>query len=89
MTQAYQVTLAADIGLCYSSRPVFAEHENANGIRWLSWQALKKACSAENEGVDEKRETRHNLIPLLLTNKTIRRTQQSSTEHSSLTINSR
>ncbi|HVI80627.1 MAG TPA: hypothetical protein VM715_21245 [Candidatus Acidoferrum sp.] len=27
----------------------------------------------ENEGVDEKRETLHNLTPLLLTNKTIRK----------------
>ena len=31
------------------------------------------ACTEENKGVDEKRETLHNLIPLLLTNKTIRR----------------
>jgi len=30
--------------------------------------------------VDEERETLHNLISLLLTNKTIRRTQQGSTE---------
>jgi hypothetical protein len=43
----------------------------------------------KNRGVDELSETLHNLIPLLLTNKTIRRTQQGSTEQSSLTINSR
>jgi hypothetical protein len=46
--------------------------------------ALKK-----NRGVDELSETLHNLTSLLLTNKTIRRTQQGSAEHSSLTINSR
>jgi hypothetical protein len=43
----------------------------------------------KNRGVDELGETLHNLIPLLLTNKTIRRMQQGSTEQSSLTINSR
>jgi hypothetical protein len=43
----------------------------------------------KKQGVDELSETLHNLIPLLLTNKTIRRRQQGSTEHSSLTINSR
>ena len=36
-------------------------------------------CAEENEGVDELSEVLHNLIPLLLTNKTIRRTQQGST----------
>jgi hypothetical protein len=35
---------------------------------------------AENKGVDELSETLHNLIPLLLTNKTIREAQQGSTE---------
>jgi hypothetical protein len=43
----------------------------------------------KNEGVDEASETLHNLSSLLLTNTTIRRTQQGSTEHGSLTINSR
>ena len=33
------------------------------------------------QGVDEKRETLHNLIPLLLTNTTLRTVQQGSTEH--------
>jgi hypothetical protein len=33
----------------------------------------KIECTAENEGVDELGETLHNLIPLLLTNKTIRK----------------
>jgi len=32
-------------------------------------------------GVDELSEVLHNLIPLLLTNKTIRGTQQGSTEY--------
>jgi hypothetical protein len=35
---------------------------------------------AGKKEVDDKRETLHNLISLLLTNKTIRRTQQGSTE---------
>jgi len=39
--------------------------------------------------VDDERETLHNLSSLLLTNKTIRKAQQGSTEHGSLTINSR
>jgi hypothetical protein len=38
------------------------------------------ASAAENEGVDELSETLHNLTSLLLTNKTIRETQQGSTE---------
>jgi hypothetical protein len=41
------------------------------------------------EGVDDDQETLHNLIPLLLTNTTLRTVQQGSTEHGSLTINSR
>jgi hypothetical protein len=45
--------------------------------------------TAEKDEVDELSETRHNLTSLLLTNKTIRRAQQGSTEQSSLTINSR
>jgi hypothetical protein len=39
--------------------------------------------------VDDEREMLHNLTSLLLTNKTIRQAQQGSTEHGSLTINSR
>jgi len=35
---------------------------------------------SEKEGVDELVVTLHNLAPLLLTNKTIRQTQQGSTE---------
>jgi hypothetical protein len=35
----------------------------------------------DGRGVDELRETLHNLTSLLLTNKTIRRTQQGSTEY--------
>jgi hypothetical protein len=45
--------------------------------------------TAEKDEVDDERETLHNLTSLLLTNKTIRRAQQGSTEHGSLTINSR
>jgi hypothetical protein len=45
--------------------------------------------TAEKDEVDDERELLHNLTSLLLTNKTIRRAQQGSTEHGSLTINSR
>jgi hypothetical protein len=38
-------------------------------------------CAEENKGVDEKRETLHNLISLLLTNKTIRKRSKAVTEH--------
>jgi hypothetical protein len=41
------------------------------------------------EGVDGLSETLHNLASLLLTNTTLRQTQQGSTEYGSLTINSR
>jgi hypothetical protein len=49
------------------------------------------ACptGTKQKEVDDERETLHNLASLLLTNTTIRRTQQGSTEHGSLTINSR
>jgi hypothetical protein len=64
--------------VCYSSRPASAAHE----IKQIE-------CTVEKEGVDELSKTLHNLSSLLLTNKTIRRTQQGSTEYGSLTINSR
>jgi hypothetical protein len=51
-----------------------------------------KGCSERDrkrKEVDEVSETLHNLTSLLLTNKTIRRAQQGSTEYGSLTINSR
>jgi hypothetical protein len=54
-----------------------------------AYQNDQVECATEKRGVDELSGTLHNLIPLLLTNKTIRRTQQGSTEHGSLTINSR
>jgi hypothetical protein len=38
-------------------------------------------CTAEKDGVDELSELMHNLSSLLLTNTTIRRTQQGSTEY--------
>jgi hypothetical protein len=38
-------------------------------------------CAEEKRGVDELSELLHNLTSLLLTNKTIRRTQQGSTEY--------
>ncbi|MGI4845980.1 MAG: hypothetical protein ACRYF7_22025 [Janthinobacterium lividum] len=43
----------------------------------------------KKEGLDDKRKTPHNLASLLLTNTTLRKVQQGSTEHGSLTINSR
>jgi hypothetical protein len=48
-----------------------------------SWAGCfdNSAGAAEKRGVDELSETLHNLIPLLLTNKTIRRMQQGSTEY--------
>jgi hypothetical protein len=64
--------------VCYSARPASAAHEIEQIER-----------TAENEEVDELSETLHNLTSLLLTNKTIRRAQQGSTEYGSLTINSR
>jgi hypothetical protein len=51
-----------------------------------------KRCSERDrkrKEVDDVSETLHNLTSLLLTNKTIRRAQQGSTEYGSLTINSR
>ncbi|QJD99426.1 hypothetical protein HH212_04820 [Massilia forsythiae] len=39
------------------------------------------AGAEEKEGVDELSSMLHNLSPLLLTNKTIRRMQQGSTEY--------
>jgi hypothetical protein len=56
------------------TRPVFERHGGEKEV---------------DDAVDEYFETLHNLSSLLLTNKTIRRTQQGSTEHGSLTINSR
>ncbi|QJD99409.1 hypothetical protein HH212_04665 [Massilia forsythiae] len=41
----------------------------------------KAAGAEEKRGVDEASETLHTLTSLLLTNKTIRRTQQGSTEY--------
>jgi len=38
------------------------------------------AGAEEKDGVDELSDVVHNLLPLLLTNKTIRGTQQGSTE---------
>jgi hypothetical protein len=55
----------------------------------VSWKGTAGNCSEAKKEVDEYRETLHNLSSLLLTNKTIRRTQQGSTEQSSLKINSR
>jgi hypothetical protein len=64
-------------------------HENAKGIKRLSWQSRKRVCTVEKEGVDELSETLHNLIPLLLTNKTIRKRSKAVPNTSSLKINSR
>jgi hypothetical protein len=64
-------------------------YKNANGIKRLSWQSRKRVCTVEKEGVDEQSETLHNLIPLLLTNKTIRKRSKAVPNTSSLKINSR
>ena len=53
-------------------------------VRVLLLQRMKNRkiqCVAEKRGVDELSETLHNLTSLLLTNKTIRGTQQGSTEY--------
>ena len=62
--------------ICYSSAP--PTHTQPHG-----------SDSEGNEGVDELGETLHTLASLLLTNTTLRRVQQGSTEYRSLTINSR
>jgi hypothetical protein len=54
-----------------------------------SFQRVVSERHEAKKEVDDERETLHNLASLLLTNTTIRRTQQGSTEHGSLTINSR
>jgi hypothetical protein len=46
----------------------------------LEWQDRNDPAALKKKGVDEADEKLHNLIPLLLTNKTIRRIQQGSTE---------
>jgi hypothetical protein len=72
--------------LCYHSVP------RENDCRFKQLRQFDRVVSERHDAkkeVDEHRETLHNLASLLLTNKTIRRTQQGSTEHSSLTINSR
>jgi hypothetical protein len=65
--------LRAPALICYSSPPAFAAHEKLNRINQLSLPDDQVECTAEKDGVDELSETLHNLISLLLTNKTIRK----------------
>jgi len=51
----------------------------SKGIKVLSCN-VEVDVASERKEVDGKRETLHNLTSLLLTNKTIRRAQQGSTE---------
>jgi hypothetical protein len=51
---------------CYTARPLHGDHEIGG--------------EEKEKEVDEQSETLHNLTSLLLTNTTIRRTQQGSTE---------
>jgi hypothetical protein len=63
--------------------------KKVNVIKQLRQQIPQRNLQRSERGVDEKRETLHNLTSLLLTNTTLRQTQQGSTEYGSLTINSR
>jgi hypothetical protein len=69
-----------------SMRFVPQERSLRPGARFVIVSLLRRqrsftaAKAEENEGVDELSETLHNLSSLLLTNKTIRRIQQGSTE---------
>jgi hypothetical protein len=56
------------VGLCYSLVPP-------------TRIAASKQRQRKRQGVDELRETLHNLASLLLTNTTLRTVQQGSTEH--------
>ena len=71
--------------VCYSARPVLQRTKTRQSRAAESETTVRR----NRRGVDELSEVLHNLIPLLLTNKTIRGTQQGSTEYRSLTINSR
>jgi hypothetical protein len=76
--------------VCYSSRPASAARGKAERNQVVELGVLiTLPVLQKNDGVDELSETLHNLSSLLLTNTTIRRTQQGNTEHGSLTINSR
>ena len=74
--------LAVRCSLCYSLPPAEKQRvsEEASRVSQTRQEAKKE--------VDEYRETLHNLISLLLTNKTLRKAQQ-AVPNSSLKINSR
>jgi hypothetical protein len=76
-------------GGCYTSYPLHRTDKIPKENKVLRLQRGNLTLQPSEKEVDEQRETLHNLSSLLLTNKTIRRIQQGSTEQSSLTINSR
>jgi hypothetical protein len=83
------VDLAESGGGCYTSYPLHRTDKIPKENKVLRLQRGNLALRPSEKEVDELSKTLHNLSSLLLTNKTIRAVQQGSTEHSSLTINSR
>jgi hypothetical protein len=65
--------------VCYSARPASVAAEKHSKIKWLRWQCPQRKLRRSKKEVDEERDILHNLTSLLLTNTTIRTTQQGST----------
>jgi hypothetical protein len=72
-----QRALRGGHSVCYSAPPVLQRTK----MRQDQVVESETTVRQNRRGVDELSETLHNLIPLLLTNKTIRGTQQGSTEY--------
>jgi acyl-CoA reductase-like NAD-dependent aldehyde dehydrogenase len=62
--------------VCYSLAPLRRAREKPNQIKRLTQEARAKSCGKAKKEFDEHHETLHNLISLLLTNKTIRSAKQ-------------
>ena len=72
-----QRVLRGGHSVCYSARPVLQRTKT----RQSRAAELETAVRRNRRGVDELSELLHNLTSLLLTNKTIRKAQQGSTEY--------
>jgi hypothetical protein len=70
-------------GLHGAARFAIVRAPSRNGQHSKGCRKRDRMCRKRHETkeVDDERETLHNLSSLLLTNKTIRRTQQGSTEY--------
>jgi hypothetical protein len=85
----------ASLMWCWISRALYAARDGlASRLRrWYDALPRRQRRCAETvrcqKEVDELRETLHNLAPLLLTNKTIRKRSKAVPNTSSLKINSR